>query len=130
MRQHAFFQSKNGVTTLSASGLCLPSAPAPNQLLNSPPNELLIITDASLIEPFIRQPITQPAQSSVPDLPSPFGPSSRGVPVRATVQKLSRDGGGKEELLPGTRIVALFDEESGVQGWHAGELVAVVSWPD
>ncbi|GAQ78665.1 hypothetical protein KFL_000170110 [Klebsormidium nitens] len=129
MRQHAFFQSKNGITTLSASGLCLPSPPPPNQLRNTPLNELLIITDASLVEPFLRQPSTQPAHSSMPELPSPFGPSSRGVLVRAPVQRREYDGGAKEELLPGTKIVALFDEESAVQGWQEGELVAVVDVP-
>lgn len=49
-------------------------------------------------------------------------------PLRASQRgaQLNLEGDGKAALLAGTKIMALFDEESGVEGWHEAELVALV----
>lgn len=52
MRKHAFYHSESGDTTLSASGLLLPSCSSwLKNVKNS--NELIVVTCASIIEPFL-----------------------------------------------------------------------------
>lgn len=55
MRRHAFYHSESGDTTLSASGLLLPSFfnTFKNVKYSNKQDELIVVTCASIIEPFL-----------------------------------------------------------------------------
>ncbi|XP_043701200.1 glyoxysomal processing protease, glyoxysomal isoform X2 [Telopea speciosissima] len=72
MRRHAFHHYQSGMTTLSASGLLLPDSLSDSPILNyvrkSSSTMAIVVTIASIVEPFLSLPHRKNAAQPLPEL--------------------------------------------------------------
>ncbi|KAH9298226.1 hypothetical protein KI387_029908, partial [Taxus chinensis] len=111
MRRHAFYHSESGDTTLSASGLLLPSCSSRLKNVNNS-HELIVVTCASIIEPFLS---SQERGFNIQGTPSLIS----GAEIDVLTELVTRSGDTDVEYPNGSHNLS----------WLSAHLLALVEVP-